>query len=212
MSKRNIFAASMLSALALTLFLLSAVVTARIPAATNHAKAESIGLLDRMNPEFAPQKEPEVVAGAPLKGVDVKLGKNPGGSPAARATTDGKGKFNLGVVPAGSYILILDLPEEPKATGDSPGTNERGPSAVNVKLALIRIDGAVGGSINRGWDFKSKKPFELKAQSTAKGTFEANMVVDADGTKALTGLVTTAIVKPKSDIINNKVAGPSPTP
>jgi hypothetical protein len=212
MSKRNTAPASILSAFALTLCLLSAVITAQVAAPTNHAKPKSVGLLDRMNLEFAPQKGPEVVAGAPLKGVDVKLGKNPGGSPAARTTTDSKGKFNLGVVPAGSYILTLDLPEEPKATEDSSRTDEKGPSAVNVKLALIRIDGAVAGVTVRGWDPKSKKSFEVAAQSTAKATDQEKIILESDGKTPLTGIVETGIVKPKSNITNNSVGAPSPTP
>jgi hypothetical protein len=212
LSKRNTVPAFILSAFALTLSLFSVVITAQIPAPTNYAKPKSVGLLDGMNLEFAPQKGPEVVAGAPLKGVDVKLGKNPGGSPAARTTTDSKGKFNLGVVPAGSYILTLDLPEEPKATGDSSSAKEKGPSAVNVKLARIGIDGAVGGPINRGWDPKSKKPFDQAPQSTAKTTDQEKIILESDGKTPLTGIVETAIVKPKSNITNNGVAAPSPTP
>ena len=46
------------------------------------------------------------LAGAPLKGVDVKLGKNPGGSPAAR-TTDGQGRADFGVLPAGQYSVLV---------------------------------------------------------------------------------------------------------
>lgn len=200
MSKRNTAPAFILSAFALTLCLLSAVITAQIPAPTHHAKPEFVGLFDRLNLEFAPQKGPEVVAGAPLKGVDVKLGKNPGGSPAARTTTDSKGKFNLGVVPAGSYILTLDFPEEPKQQGTgSSSTKEKGPSAVNVKLALITIDGAVAGVIVRGWDPKSKKSFEPAAQSTAKTMDQEKIILESDGKTALTGIVETAIVKPKSN-------------
>lgn len=212
MSRRNAVSAFILSTFVLKLCLLSAVITAQIPAPTNHAKPESVGLLDRMSSVFAPQKEPEVVAGAPLKGVDVKLGKNPGGSPAARTTTDGKGKFNLGVAPAGSYVLTLDFPEESEATGNSSSAKEKGPSAVNVKLALIRIDGAVGGAINRGWDPKSKKPFELAAQSTAKTTDQEKIILESDGKTPLTGIVETAIIKSKANITNNSVAVPSPTP
>ncbi len=43
-------------------------------------------------------------AGAPLKGIDVKLGKNPGGGCAAR-TTDTGGKADFGVWPKGNYTL-----------------------------------------------------------------------------------------------------------
>ena len=44
------------------------------------------------------------LAGAPLKGIDVKLGKNPGGLAAAR-TTDANGQADFGVVPKGDYTL-----------------------------------------------------------------------------------------------------------
>lgn len=44
------------------------------------------------------------LAGSPLKGIDVKLGKNPGGGCAAR-TTDAGGKADFGVWPKGNYTL-----------------------------------------------------------------------------------------------------------
>jgi hypothetical protein len=48
--------------------------------------------------------------GAPLKGVDVKLGKNPGGSPAARTTTDQNGQYSFTNVPLGNYRIYVDIP------------------------------------------------------------------------------------------------------
>jgi hypothetical protein len=45
-------------------------------------------------------------AGAPLKGIDVKLGKNPGGGCAARAS-DAGGAVNFGVWPKGQYTVSL---------------------------------------------------------------------------------------------------------
>lgn len=48
--------------------------------------------------------------GAPLKGVDVKLGRNPGGSPAARTTTDTSGNYTFTNLPLGSYKIYVDIP------------------------------------------------------------------------------------------------------
>ena len=46
----------------------------------------------------------EATTVAPLSGVDVKLGKNPGGILATR-TTDSNGKIDWGVLAKGSYYL-----------------------------------------------------------------------------------------------------------
>ena len=74
-------------------------------------------------------------AGAPLKGCDVKLGKHPGGSAAARST-DENGDANYGTLPAGSYTLTLDE---------------------KTDSAFLVIDGAVGGRIERSVDSKADR-------------------------------------------------------
>jgi len=50
------------------------------------------------------------VMGAPLKGIDVKLGKNPGGGCAARTTTNDSGGYTFTGVPLGSYNIYADIP------------------------------------------------------------------------------------------------------
>ena len=168
--------------------------TAQAQGRASQMKPMSIVELDGTSLEPAPQKGPEVVTGAPLKGVDVKLGKNPGGGAAAR-TTDSKGKFDFGVLPAGSYYLVLDLPEA--------AMKEKGPSAVNVKLARVSVEGAAGGPIKTGWDFQHKQTFALSGQATAKTTGQTKIIVESNGHDPLTGIVETAIVKSKSNITNN---------
>lgn len=168
--------------------------TAEAQVRASQMKPMSIVELDGTSWEPAAQKGPEAVTGAPLKGVDVKLGKNPGGSPAAR-TTDSKGKFDFGVMPAGSYYLVLDLPE---AT-----MKEKGPSAVNVKLARVSVEGAVGGPIKAGWDFQKKQTFALSGQATAKTAGQTKIIVESNGHDPLTGIVETAVVRAKSNITNN---------
>ena len=73
-------------------------------------------------------------AGAPLKGVDVKLGKNPGGGMAARTVTDDKGNFSFGVVPRGSYSVIIKFVIKPSSSA------KLAPSPISVV-----VHGAVGG-------------------------------------------------------------------
>ena len=70
------------------------------------------------------------LAGAPLKGVDVKLGRNPGGMVAAR-TTGGDGSFDFGVLPKGRYVITF---------GGAAG----GPAVVNLK-------GSAEGAFTRPW-------------------------------------------------------------
>jgi hypothetical protein len=71
-------------------------------------------------------------AGAPLKGVDVKLGKNPGGGCAARVT-DADGNADFGVWPKGDYTLSFS---------PAPGR-----SVVHVVVA-----GAAAGALERDID------------------------------------------------------------
>ncbi len=90
-------------------------------------------------------------AGAPLKGIDVKLGKNPGGGCAARAT-DAGGKADFGVWPKGNYTLAF-TPAAPAIT--SPQAASRTLSSA-VKPAApklhVVITGAATGKIERDVD------------------------------------------------------------
>ena len=145
------------------------------------------------------QKGPQATNGAPLKGVDVKLGRPPGGSPAARTTTDVEGNFTFPVVPAGEYILTLEMKK------DAPNAQaERNSSAQNgsLKFCYITLKLPGGEKIERGYDFTENKAFDPATdpskQSTAKTKLET-FVVHSDGVNPLNG----TIVKSKSNISNN---------
>ena len=118
-----------------------------------------------------------VYAGAPLKGVDVKLGRNPGGSAAAR-TTDASGKVDFGVVESGSYLITLD---------------HRG----NRDDAEVEITGSTAGKLRKRWSFKENKAYDVAA--TARTTGEAAIAIATDGKHP----VQVTIVKSKSNISNN---------
>jgi len=136
-----------------------------------------------------PQKGPQGTTGAPLKGVDVKLGKNPGGKPAARTATDGDGNFSFQVVPAGEYVLTVEVPQQ--------NTTDR-----QLKYCYIGLKDVSGRKTLKGYDFEQKKAFDASIdpnkQTTSKIKFE-EFVVHSDGTHPVNG----TIVKSKSNISNN---------
>lgn len=119
-------------------------------------------------------------AGAPLKGVDVKLGKNPGGSAAAR-TTNAEGKVDFGVLPAGSYYVVID-------------------GAKGEPDALIEIRGGSEGTLKKRWDFAQKKAFNLDA--TARDAGADKIALASDGKHPIE-ITVTAVVRAKSNISNN---------
>ena len=87
-------------------------------------------------------------AGAPLKGIDVKLGKNPGGGCAAR-TTDAGGKADFGVWPKGNYTL--DFAPAAAAVPAAQSANRTIAPAVSPassKLHVV-ISGASTGKLER---------------------------------------------------------------
>jgi hypothetical protein len=108
-------------------------------------------------------------AGAPLKGIDVKLGKNPGGGCAARLTgaadqcatpraTDDAGQVDYGVLPKGDYTLTVSPP--------------LGPAAIHVAVA-----GVPAGAIER----------DISLEAAGRG---APIAFSMDGTAPLTVTVT----------------------
>ena len=143
------------------------------------------------------QKGPQATTGAPLKGVDVKLGKNPGGSPAARTTTDADGHFTFPVVPAGEYTLTLEIKQ------DKPSAGLVSPSDPSFRYCLITVNAAGGEKLAQGYDLKENKAFDPTIdpakEATAKAAKFAPFVVHSDGTHPLNG----TIVKSKSNISNN---------
>ena len=77
-------------------------------------------------------KELPGLAGEPIPGVDVKLGKNPGRSIVASSKTDSTGAFHFDKLPAGNYELkVYGLPDQ---------------------LITVGGDGIAGGKVMKGSD------------------------------------------------------------
>ncbi|MGB0064492.1 MAG: carboxypeptidase-like regulatory domain-containing protein [Terracidiphilus sp.] len=74
-------------------------------------------------------------AGAPLKGIDVKLGKNPGGGSVQR-TSDASGAADFGVLPKGSYVLTFSVANAPGAKMQTLHLEVRGSAEGTVAHVL----------------------------------------------------------------------------
>jgi hypothetical protein len=107
-------------------------------------------------------------AGAPLKGCDVKLGKPPGGTVAAR-TTDANGAFSFGVVAAGSYTISVTLPAA--MAGASPPA---------VRLV---VTGGAGGALSQ---------IVSLGETARLAAPSATVALTADGRQPIAGTVSVA--------------------
>jgi hypothetical protein len=140
------------------------------------------------------QKVPNSTAGAPLKGVDVKLGKNPGGSPAKR-TTDGDGKIDWGNLSPGNYSVEIVPPAKSQ-------TATNGDDAFFV--VEISGPGVVGGTKRMAWEVAKKQfvtPIDETARTTTAPAYSPQFKFDVgSGPPAQ---VLTTIVRSKSNITNN---------
>lgn len=91
------------------------------------------------------------LAGSPLKGIDVKLGRNPGGGCSAR-TTDGAATANFGVWPKGNYTVSISPGTSPAPIAhDSTRRTSAVPTSATpapTKFHLT-ITGASSGKIER---------------------------------------------------------------
>jgi hypothetical protein len=120
------------------------------------------------------------LAGAPLKGIDVKLGKNPGGGCAAR-TTDNAGKANFGVWPKGNYTLSFAPATAPKSSGHATEREQNAKTAAPVASKLhVVIQGATGGKIEREIDASADSAARVApVQFSLSGSEELVVLVTA---------------------------------
>lgn len=176
MSKRNTVSVSILSALALTLCLFSAVITA--------------------------QKAPQGTASSvkPIKGVDVIVQKNPGNTASRTLTTgeDGEVRF-VGLAPGNYSLTIVDPSKQQK--GIKSGS-VGGDTDVHQNYS-VTITGAVGGLIQREWNVTEGK-FATLSNATAKvqqpPIYSEKISFDIG---AGNPTLTMKIIKPRSNVKGN---------
>jgi hypothetical protein len=130
------------------------------------------------------------LAGSPLKGIDVKLGKNPGGGCSAR-TTDANGNADFGVWPKGEYTLDFSAAaaSAPKAYKDPedmttryrPGNNKTAAIAAPVAASRLHIVilGSSSGRIERDLDVGAQAARVAPVSFSLSGKEELHVTVTA---------------------------------
>lgn len=120
------------------------------------------------------------IAGAPLKGIDVKLGKNPGGGCAAR-TTGADGKVDFGIWPKGSYSLDFTVQTAREASSGMATGRMQVPAVKPAASKLhVVITGASTGKVERDIDSSQSSERAAPLQFFLDGTQSLVVVVTAN--------------------------------
>lgn len=153
------------------------------------------------------QKGSISVSGAPLKGVDIKLGKNPGGTAAERIlTTDSDGKIVVSGLEPGSYYLIVVGPSDQKKMYEWVKGAYDG---ITADKYVVEITGLTGGPLSREWNIKERKFVTLPPKTTERATKvqpryeeKLNFDIGNEGSGS-PPRVLTFVVRSKSNISSN---------
>jgi hypothetical protein len=129
-------------------------------------------------------------AGAPLKGVDVKLGRNPGGTALRTVTTDEFGVARLGTLERGSYYLLIAAPTKPA----DPVVLSLEIRGAMPNPTTYRYNRRVGTIVS-----KNNVTVVSTVAERAKRELPEKIPFDSDGKHP----VMVTIVKSKSNITNN---------
>ena len=158
----------------------------------------------------AAQSQTARTSGAPLKGVDVKLGRYSGAQFSASGVvastkTDDKGHFAFPVLPRGQYVLTVSLPAD-AGTPAKPGQDKNARGAATEaapRFCTITLNLAGGKQVTMGYDLAQDKAFEATIDpanaSAMKAAKFVPLVFVSDGAQPCNG----TIVKSKSNITNN---------
>jgi hypothetical protein len=153
------------------------------------ARANSNDLSAESNARFAAQDPSQLKPGGPVRGVDVYLGKRPGGQVVARTKTDAAGNFTFGVVPPGSYMLTLAVRPDP---------NARSTASASIKYCYVTIKLPGGKKKEMGYDLTQNKAFDPEKFDPAKQTTArtgdpfVTFEVESDGATPCEGAINTS--------------------
>ncbi|MBK9316570.1 MAG: carboxypeptidase regulatory-like domain-containing protein [Acidobacteria bacterium] len=149
-------------------------------------KAES----ERIEGDVKPAK-----AGQGIPGINVGLKKKPPGIIIQRIRTNEKGGFSFGVLPAGSYAVVIE--EHPLEVMKSKNHNSS-----KSNTCIVVIEGGTSGPINREWVSAEETSVATSRQTQASSFGEKafELPFESDGRTEVRGTL-----KTKHDTAKNSI-------